>query len=64
MKFVIYLAQLNHFIAIVLGNFSVDEFTQLLDRHDLALRTLLTLHLLCLRDLLLKLTNGLEIAGS
>lgn len=62
MKFVIDLAQLYHFIAIVLGNFSVNIFTQLLDRHDLTLRSLLTLHLLCLGDLLLKLADCLKIA--
>ena len=64
MKFVIDLAQLNHFIAIVLGDFSVNKFTHLLDRHDLALRSLLTLHLLRLRDLLLKLAYCLKIARS
>ena len=67
MKFVIDLAQLNHFIAIVLGDFSVNKFTHLLDWHDLALRhtrSLLTLHLLRLRDLLLKLAYCLKIARS
>ena len=48
MKFVINLAQLNYFVSIVLGDLSVDKFTQLLNWHDLALRCLLTLHLLCL----------------